>query len=360
MSMNCKVSRLAITGVITAVIFLAEQSPVRAHHSANALYEMSSDFEIAGQVIGVRWGNPHVRVTVRVTEDSKAGDWILEGPPAVAVRGVPADAVEIGDSVRAAGRPGRRGRTAMFLSNLLLADGREILFRGTAPRWSDNTIGESDLSDVVAERGRLRDDASADIFGVWFAKPGFDGDVEAGIWGGDIELTPEAAAIRNAYDPSGDNNPFITCTRGVPEIFAGFGPLEFIDQGEQILFRFGEFDIARPIMMGADAEANRPPKSEVRPYGDVGYAAGHWEGDTLVMRTTGINFPYYDQSGLRQSPDAELIERWTPTNGGNELRYELTIIDPATFVRPVVQTKTWYWAPDRTVEPYNCDPVQWR
>ena len=39
----------------------------------------------------------------------------------------------------------------------------------------------------------------------------------------------------------------------------GLGPLEFVDQGDQILFRFEEFDIVPPIMMGADVEANRTP-----------------------------------------------------------------------------------------------------
>jgi hypothetical protein len=67
-----------------------------------------------------------------------------------------------------------------------------------------------------------------------------------------------------------------------------------------------------------------------------------------------MNFPYYDQSGLPPSPDAEIVERWTLADAGNALEYELTVIDPATFVKPVIQTKTWYWAPDRTVEPYNC------
>ena len=111
--------------------------------------------------------------------------------------------------------------------------------------------------------------------------------------------------------------------------------------------------------MGPDAEANRPPKSQVGAYGDVGYSVGHWEdGKTLVILTTGMNFPYYDQSGLAQTADAEVVERWTLNDAGDELQFEMTITDPATFAKPVVQGKTWYWAPDRHVEPYDCDYVQ--
>ena len=345
----------ALASAAGAAICLLGHSSAVAHHSANALYEMDGDFEIAGEVTAVRWRNPHILVTVRVTEEGSTGDWVLEGSSAAAMRGVPDGSIAVGDSIRAAGRPGRRGRQAIFASNLLLKDGREIVFLGT-PRWTDNVIGESAVSALVSERGPRRDDASSGIFGVWFARLGFDGDEEAGIWGGDIELTAEGAAIRDQFDPSGGNNPFISCTRGIPEILTGLGPLEFVDQGDQILFRFQEFDIVRPIMMGPDAEANRPPKSAARPYGDVGYSTGYWEGDdTLAVRTTGMNFPYYDQSGLAQTPEAEIVERWTLIDEGNALRYELTVTDPATFVRPVVQTKTWHWAPDRQIEPYNCD-----
>ena len=71
-----------------------------------------------------------------------------------------------------------------------------------------------------------------------------------------------------------------------------------------------------------------------------------------------MNFPYLDQSGLPQRPEAEIIERWTLINDGDQLHYELTVIDPDIFVEPIVQTKTWSWSSDRRVEPYNCDPTQ--
>ena len=361
--MNTRVIRTNLLGIpaaIGAALGLLGHSTAGAHHSANALYEMDSDFEIAGEVTEVRWNNPHVRVVMQVVDDGETQEWIVEGgdSSSMRARGVPGGLVEVGDSVRAAGRPGRRGKTAIFATNLLLADGREILMNAEAPpRWSDDIVGRS--GDMMESGIPRREDASSGIFAVWSAPPGFDGDVEAGIWGGDIELTPEAAAIRDQFDPSADaDNPFISCTRGIPEIMTGLGPLEFVDQGDHLLFRFQEFDIVRPIMMGPDAEANRPPKSEVGAHGDVGYSTGYWEDGTLVVRTTGMNFPYYDQSGLPQTSDAELVERWTLMDEGNELRYELTVTDPGTFVRPVVQAKTWHWAPNRQIEPFNCDPVQ--
>ena len=349
-----KTIALVIPSVLGLAILLFGQ-PAPAHHAAITLYDREGDIEITGEVTEVRWRNPHARLTVRVTEDGQAQDWMLEGADATSMqsRGVPPGLIEVGDTIRVGGFPSRRGRNDIWTTNILLEDGREILIYRVAPRWSDNTIGQSDQTETVAHG---RNDASSGIFGVWFTEAGFDGDIDAGVWGGDIQLTPEGAIIRDQYDPSQGINPFISCTRGFPELMAGFGPLEFVDQGDRILFRFEEFDMVRHIMMGPDAEANRPPKSQVGAYGDVGYSVGHWEGgNTLEVRTTGMNFPYYDQSGLAQTADAEVVERWTLNDAGDELQFEMTIIDPATFVKPVVQTKIWYWAPDRHVEPYNCD-----
>ena len=344
---------LGITSAVATAICLFGLSPAVAHHSFNALYEADGDFEIAGEVTVVRWVNPHVRLTVRVDDDQER-NWHVEASNATvfARLGVPEGVIEVGDSIRVAGRPAKRGRAELLASNILLRDGRELIVRGDAPRWTDNTIGVPPEQEPAVQR---REDASSGIFTVWSSEVGFVDDVEGGVWGGEFELTAEATAIREQWDPAAEDNPFISCIRGIPEIMVGFGPLEFVDQGDSILLRFEEFDIRRPIMMGPDAEANRPPKSAARPYGDVGYAVGHWEDDsTLVVRTTGMNFPYYEQSGLAQTPEAEIVERWTLTDEGNALVYELTVIDPATFVTPAVKSKTWHWAPDREVETYNC------
>ena len=348
---------ILIPSVSAAAILLFAQS-AGAHHTSITLYDRDGDIEISGEVTEVRWRNPHARLTVRVMEDGQAHDWKIEAADATSMlaRGIPTGLIEVGDTIRVGGLPSRRGRSEIWTTNILLEDGREILIYRVPPRWTDNTIGESDQAETVAQD---RNDASSGIFGVWFTEAGFDGDIDAGVWGGDIQLTPEGQAIREQYDPAASDNPFISCTRGFPELLAGFGPLEFVDQGDRILFRFEEFDMVRHILMGPDAEANRPPKSQVGAYGDVGYSVGHWDDDkTLVILTTGMNFPYYDQSGLAQTADAEVVERWTLNDAGDELQFEMTITDPATFSKPVVQGKTWYWAPDRHVEPYDCDYVQ--
>ena len=356
-----------VSALSMAICLFAQSTTVLAHHSSQAIYDTATrDFEIVGEITEIRWRNPHVRIILQVAaEDGQTEEWRVEldDPGSMASEGVAADLFNVGDNIRATGSPGRGGKRIMFGgTNITLSDGRVVRNREFPVGAPGGPAGGLDFGDGPLPwfaEVKPRTDGRSDIFTTWVAPPIFDNNVEPGVWGGDFQLTAQGAALRAAYDPAGDDNPFLSCTRGVPEIMTGFGPVDFIDQGDRILLRFEEFDTYRPIVMGPDAEANRPPKSEIGPYGDVGYAAGHWEDEnTLVVRTSGMNFPYFDQSGLPQRPAAEIVERWTLINGGDQLHYELTVIDPDMFVEPIVQTKTWSWSSERKVEPYNCDTTQ--
>lgn len=71
-----------------------------------------------------------------------------------------------------------------------------------------------------------------------------------------------------------------------------------------------------------------------------GDSVGHWEGDTLVVRT--INFRL-EQSigfmGLPLSEEFELTEWFTPVNE-NEILYSFTIVDPQAYTRPFTTERT--------------------
>ena len=53
-------------------------------------------------------------------------------------------------------------------------------------------------------------------------------------------------------------------------------------------------------------------------------------------------------------PDAEIVERFTPSADGSRLDYTMTITDPATFTARVTLTKAWEWRPGEEVRPYEC------
>ena len=65
-----------------------------------------------------------------------------------------------------------------------------------------------------------------------------------------------------------------------------------------------------------------------------GYSVGHWEGDTLVVQTTGFKDQgWIDEEGTPISSAARLTERFRRPNYGT-LAIEISVDDPKTFTRP--------------------------
>jgi hypothetical protein len=80
---------------------------------------------------------------------------------------------------------------------------------------------------------------------------------------------------------------------------------------------------------------NRPmPPATFKGY--MGYSRGHFEGNTLVVRTTNLNGKTGMQGNgmmLIPSDAIEIVERFTPLSA-NILQYEVTINDPKTWTKP--------------------------
>jgi hypothetical protein len=104
----------------------------------------------------------------------------------------------------------------------------------------------------------------------------------------------------------------------------------------------------RTISMRPDAAVDTLPKTL------LGRSKGRWEGDTLVVTTSRIAWPYLDPSGVPQGGSSSIVERFTPTSDGTRLNYAMTITDPDTFTEPIELKRSWVWRPGETVKPYNC------
>jgi Carboxypeptidase regulatory-like domain len=85
----------------------------------------------------------------------------------------------------------------------------------------------------------------------------------------------------------------------------------------------------------------------------MGHSIGHWEGDTLVVDTVGLN----DKSWLNIYPHTEqlhLTERYKRPDFAH-LLVEITIDDPGTFTKPWVIRNTWNLAPGEDILEYQCE-----
>jgi len=109
-----------------------------------------------------------------------------------------------------------------------------------------------------------------------------------------------------------------------------------------------EYDTVRRIALSPAAAAGGG--NEPR----FGMSTGHFDGRALVVETRGIDYKYFNASGIPLSSAARLEERFTLNGDGSRLEYVLTVNDPATFTAPVSLRKAWEWRPGEEVRPYDC------
>ena len=75
------------------------------------------------------------------------------------------------------------------------------------------------------------------------------------------------------------------------------------------------------------------PPADVQPWW-YGYSTGKWEGDTLVVTTTGFRDDVWlDVNGTPLTNTGKMTERFTRPNYGS-LNIEITVEDPKVYTKP--------------------------
>ena len=322
-----------------------------AHHSPAGRYDTASIMEVEGEITAVHWRSPHVEFTLDAVDATRGHvTWKLEAAaPSTLVRsGLSLDTIAVGDQVRAAGWPPATDRAEMFLQNVLLPSGEELLLWVTAPsRWSDQQANDfafwrrTEGDPSRPELGILRVWSSSLALAPLFRLSGADVD--------DYPLTAEGRAGVRRFALEGGNPAIRGCVpKGMPLIMEQPYPMEFRMDGDDLVLHMEEYDVRRRIHMDREE-----PWAGVEP-SPLGHSVGRWERDTLVVVTTRLDWPWLTQSGVPLSEEAILVERFTPVADGARLDYELTVTDPVNFTEPVVRGKQWLYFPDQEVRPYEC------
>lgn len=146
-------------------------------------------------------------------------------------------------------------------------------------------------------------------------------------------LTAEAAKLyaeRRGSLAKGDASydPTSWCAGpGMPRILTMQYPLEIRADSDRVVFIHGWYRWFRTIDMSTAAVEPPLPLT-------MGFPVGHWEGNTLVVRTTGlIDTTVMDASGLPHSEELTLTEKLRVLQDGR-LEDRITIEDPQNFTQP--------------------------
>jgi hypothetical protein len=146
---------------------------------------------------------------------------------------------------------------------------------------------------------------------------------------GPIPYKPDALAKRaENYKNRKSQDPEARCyLPGVPRAMYLPQPFQIVQSTEFIMMAFQFAGAARTIYMSDHKPAPGPSW--------MGWSNGHWEGDTLVIETTGLDErSWFDRAGNFHSDELKVIERIS-VRSEDTLNYEATIEDPKVF------TRTW-------------------
>jgi hypothetical protein len=223
------------------------------------------------------------------------------------------------------------------------ADGMPDLF-AAAPRARD---GRPDLSGVWQPAGDPKGTPGG-VEGI--VAPKYLIDVTSDLEPGEVPFQPWAAELyrqRNANFRR--DNPLIRCLpAGVPRLNAYTHPYKIVQTPELIVILYESQTMFRQIFLDGRALLQDPQPSW------MGYSIGKWEGDVLVVESSGFNDQtWLDGSGHPHSDAMRLIERFKRNDLGH-MDIEITIDDPKAYTRPLRYVQPQLLLPDTDLIEFVC------
>jgi hypothetical protein len=128
----------------------------------------------------------------------------------------------------------------------------------------------------------------------------------------------------------------------------GMSPVKFIQTKNVMVILYEDAPTRQVLLDG------RPPLKDPNPTW-MGYSVGRWEGDTLVVETTGFNDrTWLDVTGHPHTEALRVTERFRRLDTGR-MQLEMTFDDPKTYTRPWTITVDMQLMPDTELLEFVCN-----
>src|SRR5262249_18901429 len=146
-----------------------------------------------------------------------------------------------------------------------------------------------------------------------------------------LPYTPWAAEVRQKrFKDNAKDNPDAHCLPiGLMQLHLHPQPRKIVQTSDVILIMYEAQGEIRQIFTDGRPLPNNDPTPWWR-----GYSTGHWEGDTLVVETTGFRDDVWlDVNGSPLTSTGKMTERFRRPNFGS-LQIDITIEDPKSYTKP--------------------------
>ena len=200
-----------------------------------------------------------------------------------------------------------------------------------------------------------------DLSGIWQrprgVPPGTGGQdgIAAGL---EVVFQPWAEAV---YKARGETNskgtPSERCLpHGITKAFSVPEPFKIVQTPGLILILHEEFNHHRQIFMNGSPRASETSRGAgPRAPSFFGYSRGTWDGDALVVDTTGfVNDTWLDFRGHPATDALHLVERYRRRDFGH-LEIAFTIDDPKTYLKPWSVTMGFDLLPETELIEHICE-----
>ena len=228
-----------------------------------------------------------------------------------------------------------------------------------APRTRDGKVnmtgpvpklnGKPDLSGIWQVQAEPR--APGGLFGLGESPNSkYFRDILSDYAGAEAPLTPLGAELFRKNGQAGlSGNPTVNCLPdGVPHADLLPEPFKIIQTPGVIAMLYEVETTFRQIFTDGRKLPTEPSPSW------MGYSAGRWEGDTLVVQTIGFNDrSWLDARGHGHSEEMQVEERFRRRDFGH-LDLTITVTDPKVFTKPVTIKVVEELLPDTDLFEHYC------
>jgi hypothetical protein len=298
---------------------------------------------------------------------------------------------QIGSTITVSGSPERTKPNQCYLATILFADGSSM------DRYGQRQLAAELKPAAAAKRALRTADGHPNLGGDWAAEqrvmsdprgqlgtlvllsdagkfnpgevpagqgafPGARGspaslaaDPVAAAWDRPIpvRLTDKGKLALQSFNPATRDNPRLRCEpTGIIFDWTFDSVVNRIEQtSARITLRYGHMDLARVIHLD-----RKTPPVQLKPSRE-GYSIGHWEGDALVVETTGFSPGVLNaDSRILHGAGLRVVERFELDATGSRLTRSFTAADPEYFADTWKGTDVVLPA-DVPYEKYSCsDP----
>ena len=234
--------------------------------------------------------------------------------------------------------------TAMSLASVATVGAQWTYRNPSVPRTGD---GKPDMNAPAPHTAW----GTVDLSGVWQTDIKYNANLAADLKPGDVPMLPAGRALYEARQGNhGKDDPEGYCLApGVPRVNGVPFPEKIVQTPALVVILYETRTTFRQIFLDAQHTLAADPEPTW-----MGYSKGRWEGDTLIVETTGFNGKtWLDDDGHPQSEGAKVSERIRRPDFWHLLD-EITIEDPAMYAKPWSVTQEFRLAADGELIEYVC------